>query len=455
MQNSTSASGNPEYDYAPGRPNLFRMMRFKQDVVANCGLKSGISEFRSTFGWPASDNILPRRIMGEREYALTQGVYFSELEPGGLSFVNQHPRVIGEGNQRSIHGVTRSHYIACLANARVRGRSSAVIVDDKLLLDFQKGELDGVDEEFEWDPAILCANNGNAWYIDAPNEDDPLCLPEAFNLLGAHSDFFGHWMCEYLPKYAAAVMSGRLPAVPVLIDADMPPSHGQSLELFFPEQGQIIKVDAFRSVMVERLWVAPDISYYPLYDSGAGRFTWDAISVSADRIGPIMRELRKKAVNGLQSDINHGRRVYLARKPFRHRRLVNDIEIQGLAKRLGFEIVYPEDLTFSEQVTLMISASFIMAAEGSATFLIQFASPKSRAVILSHPFTDVHSDFNEMYRTLGVDLTVFTGPVVQLRTDDKHNADYSIDVEKLEFFLRECFEADRAHGSNEDISQNA
>ena len=40
-----------------------------------------------------------------------------------------------------------------------------------------------------------------AWYLPAPDEDAPLQLPEAFNLLGAHTDFFGHWMCEYLPKY--------------------------------------------------------------------------------------------------------------------------------------------------------------------------------------------------------------------------------------------------------------
>ena len=168
-------------------------------------------------------------------------------------------------------------------------------------------ELERVDEEFEWDPTVFHAEPGAAWYLPAPDEDAPLQLPEAFNLLGAHTDFFGHWMCEYLPKYAAAALTGALPRMPVLIDAHMPAAHRQSLELLFPEQEQIIEIEAFRSVLVQRLWVAPDLSYYPLYDSGTGRFEWDAISVAPERIAPIMEELRRRADARLPPSPTSGR----------------------------------------------------------------------------------------------------------------------------------------------------
>ena len=83
--------------------------------------------------------------------------------------------------------------------------------------------------------------------------------------------------------------------MPVLIDASMPAAHRQTLEVLFPEQEQIVEIEAFRSVLVQRLWVAPRLSYYPLYDSGTGRFEWDAISVAPHRIAPIMKELRRRA----------------------------------------------------------------------------------------------------------------------------------------------------------------
>ena len=310
------------------------------------------------------------------------------------------------------------------------------MIGSQLLLDFQYGELGRVDEEFAWDPSIFHANDGVAWYLQAPDEHAPVGLPEAFNLLGAHTDFFGHWLCEYLPKYASAVLSGVLPRMPVLIDAHMPATHRQSLELLFPEQGPIIEIESFRSVLVQRLWVAPDLSYYPLYDAGRGRFKWDAISVSPERIAPVMEQLRQRAVARLGPGTTPATSVFLARKPCRHRRLVNDADIQAEARRHGFAVVFPEDLGFGEQVGLMQRATEIVALEGSAMFLIQVAGPGAKACILSHPMTEAQSDFHEIFRALGIEMTVLTGPIANLNAQAPHDSDYSIDAGRFSAFLR-------------------
>ena len=66
----------------------------------------------------------------------------------------------------------------------------------------------------------------------------------------------------------------------------------------------------------------------------------------------------------------------------------------------------------------MQGASEIVAPEGSATFLIQFAAPGARACILSHPMTEPHSDFHEMFRALGIEMTVLTGPIANFNAGD-------------------------------------
>jgi capsular polysaccharide biosynthesis protein len=441
-----SASGAPEFDYAPGQPNLYRMMRYKQELFATLGAEAGFAAFREKFGWPQQQRLGTLRIRSEREYAAAEGAFFRETAPAGERFVHEQPVVIGEGNQRPVHGTTRSDYVACLRDAQVGGRSAAVVVGEELLLDFQDGERERLDDELEWDPAIFCVEEGCARYIERRDAPRPLRLAEAFTLLGAHTDFFGHWMCEYLPKYTSAVMSGALPEkIPVLIDAHMPPSHRQSLELLFPERARLVEVESFASVRVDRLWVAPTPCYMPLHEKQNERFQWDAIATSPERLGPILRELSRRAERFASKQENFGDRIFLARRAFRHRRLVNAEAIEAEVRRRGFRVQYPEDLSFVRQIGLMLDAQHIVALEGSATFLIPFACAGTRVCILSHPLTNALADFHEMFRATGIEMVVVTGPIAKFNMQTPHDSDYKIDPNNFSEFLDSWIGGTGAH----------
>ena len=220
------------------------------------------------------------------------------------------------------------------------------------LLDYQDTERSHLDDELEWDPAIfhLADNTDSKVWVLVPQADtSSVELDSAFTLLGAHTDFFGHWMCEYLPKYIAARLSGSLPSVPLLIDADMPEQHRQALELLFPDQIELIEVPAFSTVRVRRLWSAPSLMYMPLHEKRNERFNWNLVAAPPDRFAPIIREMVCRADFTLGKPIR-SEKVYLARRDFRHRRLVNCAGIESVAASRGFAIVYPEDLSFADQV---------------------------------------------------------------------------------------------------------
>jgi capsular polysaccharide biosynthesis protein len=433
-----SASGNRDYDYGPGQPNLYRIMRHKQALCAAAPLSEAFQGFRQTFGLAAELELQSLPVLEERAFAASRGLVFVESAKPGEPFVHPAPLVLGEGNQRPIAGVTRSQYLACLAHARVRGRSALIRVAEGLLRDVQDDEPLRLDDELEWDPCVFQATQRHAWYIPAKDEESPsLQVEEAFSMLGAHTDFFGHWMCEYLPKYIAADLSGVLPSnVPVLIDQHMPASHRQSLELLFPRV-QLIEVPAFRSVEVARLWCAPTLMFMPLHEVRNEKFSWDDVTASPDRFAPVVREMVRRADAALRDPPTGGGRFFLARKAFRHRKLLNAPEIEAAAAAQGFAIVYPEDLGFAAQVSLLRGADRILASEGSAIFLAFFARAGAKLCILSHPFTDVLSDYTGILQLHDVQVSVLTGPVARLDSETPHDSDYVIDAAQFLGYLRD------------------
>jgi hypothetical protein len=425
-KSAPSVTGCPEFDYAPGQPNLYLMMRYKQDLVAQHGVEGGFERFRQKFGLPATARLREAVIESDRAFSEQGAAFFVETAAAGEPFVNQPPRIVGKGNHRPIAGVTRSQYVACFEDARVRGRSALIDVSGHVLYDVQGDEGARLDDEREWDPSVFCTDGRRSWCIEGADSAPPIDVDEAFTLLGAHTDFFGHWMCEYLPKFVAAKLSGYLPDVPLLIDADMPGTHRQSLEFLYGPV-PVIEVPAFQAVRVKKLWCAPALSYLPLHEIRNERFSWDAISASGARFEPIVRELQARFDARTDHLPPSGSRVFLARKAFRHRRLANGEAIEQIARESGFDVVYPEDLSFTTQAAVVRRARVVIAPEGSAVFLTMFSRPGTRLCILSHQLTDLLADYNALLAPHQIDVMALTGPITRAKHSSPNDSDYEID----------------------------
>lgn len=431
----TSVTGCPDFDYAQGQPNLYLMMRFKQDLVARFGLERGFERYRQKFALPEHVALRPAAIESERAFAGGKAEVFAETAPAGEAFLHEPPTIIGESNHRQVKGTTRSQYVACLRNVQVQGRSALLEVDGRVLLDCQDDEAGRLDDELDWDPAIFHAKGRQAWCIGTADASHPMEVEEAFSLLGAHTDFFGHWMSEYLPKYVAARLSGLVPPVPILIDSHMPRSHLESLELMYGDSVRMIEVPAFRTVRVRKLWCAPTLMYMPLHEMRNDRFSWDAVTAAPCRFEPVICEMQKRVDANSRASGTSRLRVFLARKSFRHRKLVNSESIEQMAMAAGFQIVYPEALPFAEQAALMHNAEYIIAPEGSAIFLSFFAKLGAKLCILSHPLTDVLADYNGLLGAHGVKITALSGPITRLNRSTPHDSDYQIDEETFRRFV--------------------
>jgi capsular polysaccharide biosynthesis protein len=428
---SLSPTGCDYFDYAPGQPNLHLMMGLKQVLTAEHGIEQGFAAYRQTIPRLRGTKLALRRLGSLYDYSKAEGLQHGEVSPAGEPFVIPPPKVIGPGNHRPLTGTTRTFHVSCLADARVRGRSSIIEAADIALLDYQGSELDSIDDQVEFDAAVFCRHDKQIWTIRFDREE-ATTLDSGFSLLGARTDFFGDWIAEYVLKYVASSLSGILPRVPILIDANMPKTHRQALEMM--GASDIIEVPAFATVRVRRLWCGASLSYMPLHQLVNDRFKWDYLMGSPQRFQPIQREISRRAEACLEPASGPSR-VFLARRDFRHRKLVNKAEIEDIARAYDFVIAFPEDLDFSGQVRLVRGARYILGPEGSAFFLTYFLDHGTRVCILNHPLTEALAGYNGN-RAIK-ELTVVSGPTVRQHHENPQDADYTIDPKIFSQFLDE------------------
>src|SRR5262249_8052306 len=196
-------------------------------------------------------------------------VVFRPLWSGGERFTLDPPPTVGMNNNQALVGTSRSGYLACFSDVQIRGRSGVLLTRGEALVDVEAWETGTFQDNPEYDPGILGRTREGFWTIEPLQAE--LEVDAALLLSGAHTIDFGHWMTEYLPRYAMARMA-ELPDVPVLIDEVMPPTHRESLELLLPPDAEIIVVPHLAVVRVRQLWYAPNpmyMGFYPLrFDDG-------------------------------------------------------------------------------------------------------------------------------------------------------------------------------------------
>lgn len=426
-------SALPGAEYAnrvdrPLRRALYEMMFFKRALVGALGLQAGFESYRGFIRLPEMDGLRELPLAGIAGWARAHGRYFREVRAGGEPCRMALPHIEGDGDHTVHHSVTRSAYLACIDGVTLRGGSSLIERENCVLFDYEGDELQRFETEFDFDAAAFAYGPGGIQVINGKGRPS-LQLAEAFSLLGARSIAFGHWLPEHLLKYAGALRDGLSADVPVLIDAVMPPTHREALELLFPGV-RICVVPAFARVDVARLWCAPTPYFASVCERRDARFRWESMSnYTAAGVAPGMAELARRA-DAFAGHAGNGR-LYLARRPTRHRLLENHGDIERMAVARGYTCVYPEDAGFAEQVRLVRSARFIIAPQGSAIFLMFFAQPGTRLLLLHNCYTDNLVGFAGFFEAAGVQARVLAGEAPASGWGIDENSDYRIDPARL------------------------
>lgn len=417
---------DPDLLEAAKGTDLIPQMKIKQALLEQLGVEEGFAAYRQILNPPDTDDIRLMPVRSMLEIAPKGASTFIEFEKGGKPFTVAPPHVIGPGSHHSLNGVARSIFVACLADAHVRGRSAFIEFDNIALLDFQGDELSGLDDRLELDPAVFCTQGNGVWMAARRHDNCSVDIDEAFTLNGIHTYSFEHWLWEYLPKYIAASRFGALPPMPILIDSGMLPTHRQALELMLPEGIRIVEVAPFATISVRRLWFAPGQMFVPLHANISENITWRNSVPHPTRFAAIIREMVDRVTPAISIG-DSSQKLFLSHRKMLRGRLVNQARIESIARSQGFRVVYSEDFGFIEQIRLVREANFIAAPNGPALVLCLFARPGTNLCILNHLYTIEIQVLAGVLMELGIRTNLFTGACVNAQDDRPELSDYEID----------------------------
>lgn len=246
-------------------------------------------------------------------------------------------------------------------------------------------------------------------------------LPEGINLSGMFSCHYGHWFAEYLPRLRHIIGQPRLAEVPIIVDEGMPSSHYEFLRALAPNRHHVLRRG--EALMVDRLWVAPTINFFPpalhaghtVSPDRQAAWSVDALRFFAERMRPGCAK-------------PGARRLFLSRRNSSWRRLANEPELIDALVPLGFEVVCLEELGFADQLRMLGEAGFIIAPNGSALNNLIFTSPKTKVVVFCQHHFHNWGGWLGPFQDLGYRPVFLTGAPLQ-SAREKH-ADYVISVEE-------------------------
>jgi capsular polysaccharide biosynthesis protein len=132
-----------------------------------------------------------------------------------------------------------------------------------------------------------------------------------------------------------------------------------------------------------------------------------------------------------QSDL-----IFLARE--NDRREFNQGEIENIAIRNGFRLVYMENLSFREQVELMFGAKIIVGASGAAFSNVLFCQKGARVLSWLLPQYKGFSSFSNLAQAVGADMRyIFSEPRQPIpSTWEAYRAKYHLDPVVFENALK-------------------
>jgi capsular polysaccharide biosynthesis protein len=396
-------------------------LRLVEVIAAVDGLEAAAAEYLETARLLARDaSILTAPVRRVEDWAQEVGL---KLLPAGeveeIPFVP--PRLWGEPpvNEATI-ALSNKPYVADIANARIFSHSSLILTSDGVVLsDSGADPRFGHAVSFVYESIVLAQRSGSV-LITLDNMETREVEAGIF-LAGLASDYYGHWVPEFLPKLQFLQHHPDFNDLPIIVDANMPQSHYDHLRRLV--DNDLILLDARQSLICGRLLIAPSPTFFPveLFPNEIPVEEMPGLSPramryfrGAERASPARRPAK---------------RIFLARKSMQWRRLLNEEEIERTLAGLGFETVLMESLSAAEQIELFAQAEWIVAPNGSALLNLVFANTMVKLLVLIQPNLFNWGTFQGPMGELGYDTWCLQGDYA-ISESQKHS-DYRISVDRL------------------------
>jgi len=266
-------------------------------------------------------------------------------------------------------------------------RMGAIVDNAGRLLRASANEVDQYDPGFRSFPYFR-RREGRLSF--SPPEDAPRFGPSTV-WLPFHATYnYGHFILDALPSLLAAEELGALGRMPA-ITPPLKPWQEALLGLAFGERLPRERTPAFAVRLDEAL-----------YASSMDNFLHAP--------APIVARLRERMLARVPAERARGpRRVYLSRRGWSMRVMLNEAQVEAALRARGFETLQPEGLSVVEQAALMRDAEVVVAPTGAGLANAFFAPVEARVIEIK-PLGFGGPWVSAFRRVLGGGCTVLTIP---------------------------------------------
>lgn len=239
---------------------------------------------------------------------------------------------------------------------------------------------------------VVVAGQGRALRLRPGPEipvEAPVLVLDAMAAL--HWPNYYHWMIPHLARIALAQERGLLSDRKLVLPQGLRPWMEETLALIGLGAGDRIDLPPDQGLRLDDALVMTSIEH-----------------LSPAAIGALRRRLMGDAAQ-MAAPPPEGPVLYLSRRDRARRRLVNEPEIEALARDMGLQVIAPEDYSVAEQMRLFAGARGIAAPEGAALTNTIFAAPGTR-ILSMVCVNEMMPIYNDLALVLGHDHRKLAGP---------------------------------------------
>lgn len=266
-------------------------------------------------------------------------------------------------------------YISELNNVEVVGENSFIISEDICLYDMAKKNLDG-----RYDLRAVSILEIDTKYALIQCIDSKKEIEFAISLLGVAASNYYHFTVELLSRIQYIDNFEEYRSVPILVDKAVKniPQYYDLLNTINKYNHPVIFIDKNMNYKIKKL-------VYVSYN------TWMPLNIKEGlklcrRDSLISESAIKYIRNSIIEDTNRKgfRKIFISRKNSFNSRLINEKDIVELFKIYGFEIIFPEEMNFKQQVKIFSEAEYVAGTTGAAFTNIIYC-PKNAKILCIIP----------------------------------------------------------------------
>jgi capsular polysaccharide biosynthesis protein len=331
----------------------------------------------------------------------------------------------GDVNKQTLYSKNGlKQYVALFYNIKIVAGSGMLILDEQLALNdlFFLNKNSNIDYT---DEAIVAFQKNNSYIIERYTKTK--LIAKGILMTGNYDLNFYHFLYEVIVKFKVLSEAHIDNDVPLIFNKNCTnvPQLMELIKIFNFDNREIVVIDKQEIATVEQLYhcscpnnILPNYKNIIYAHESDNLFDIDSLNYVKEKCLAI-----KKTKYAFE-------KVFLSRKKEGKRRKYNEAEIASFLQTKGFTIIYPEELTFAEQVGIFNSAKCIVGATGAAFSNTLFCSKGCKIICLTN-FKIQISIFSTLATLVEADLVYLFDRNLPLNEHSDIHADFRIDIQEL------------------------